>query len=157
MRWSSCISKCFGGNEDPKNNRFVDAKFQNVSEGTFVPKEECSQENRIRSQRNNFPRGSGDERQKKAQTGCEPRESHVQAARKEQTALKSQLNAQCARRRCKGRRQNTHQHLKVNQVTSPKLAPSGHLASTPAGPVLAIWGPWAKTSIEAPLYTERDL
>jgi hypothetical protein len=25
------------------------------------------------------------------------------------------------------------------------------------GPVLAIWGPWAKTSIEAPLYTERDL
>jgi hypothetical protein len=64
--------------------------------------------------------------------GCEPRESHVQAARKEQTALKSQLNAQCARRRCKGRRQNTHQHLKVNQVTSPKLAPSGHLASTPA-------------------------
>jgi hypothetical protein len=36
-----------------------------------------------------------------------------------------------------------------------RTAPEVEMAAS--GPVLAIWGPWAKTSIEAPLYTERDL
>jgi hypothetical protein len=82
----------------------VDAKFQNVSEGTFIPKEECSQENRIRSQRNNFPRGSGDERQKRLKplqglrTARKPRTSRKKRTDRAQESAKRAMRTKAVQR-----------------------------------------------------------